>query len=170
MKEVAVSSALKTQVKVADEVWIAAALLHRERPKERDFSAEEIVARARRESLHKPLRPGVYVHVVQHCVANRPANPGRYRMLFETSPGRRRLFREGDSYHPDREGAKITPDAEDMPDDYRDLLSWYKTWAKDEAASLLKNEPLLGARGSGKQLWADEPADDYVRRLREGWE
>jgi antitoxin HicB len=31
-------------------------------------------------------------------------------------------------------------------------------------------DPLLSLRGSGKNLWADEHADDYVRRLREGWE
>jgi hypothetical protein len=31
-------------------------------------------------------------------------------------------------------------------------------------------DPLLSLRESGKQLWANEPADDYVRRLREGWE
>jgi len=24
--------------------------------------------------------------------------------------------------------------------------------------------------GSGRKLWADEHADEYVRRLREGWE
>jgi hypothetical protein len=29
---------------------------------------------------------------------------------------------------------------------------------------------LLSLRGSGKKLWADEHADEYVRRLREGWE
>jgi len=29
---------------------------------------------------------------------------------------------------------------------------------------------LLQARGSGKHLWEDEHADEYVRRLREGWE
>jgi hypothetical protein len=28
---------------------------------------------------------------------------------------------------------------------------------------------LLALRGSGRDLWADEPADAYVRRLREGW-
>lgn len=32
-----------------------------------------------------------------------------------------------------------------------------------------ENDPLLALRGSGKELWADEHADDYVRRLREGW-
>jgi hypothetical protein len=47
-----------------------------------DFPIEEIVDRARQEGLHKPLRPGVYVHVVQRCVANRPPNPSRYRMLY----------------------------------------------------------------------------------------
>ena len=34
----------------------------------------------------------------------------------------------------------------------------------------IKNDPLLARRGSGKELWADEHADEYVRRLREGWE
>src|SRR5260370_24782222 len=98
-----------TKVKVADEVWIAAALLHREHPEATDFSIEEIVDRARREGLHKPLRPGVYVHVVLHCVANRPPNPARYRMLFETSQGRRRLFLITAAYHPDRQKGTIIP-------------------------------------------------------------
>jgi hypothetical protein len=31
------------------------------------------------------------------------------------------------------------------------------------------SDPLLALRGSGKRLWADEHADDYVARLREGW-
>jgi hypothetical protein len=30
-------------------------------------------------------------------------------------------------------------------------------------------DPLLALRGSGRELWADEPADVYVTRLREGW-
>src|SRR5215470_9351001 len=94
------------QLKVADEVWIATALLHRERAGQNDFMIEEILDRAARESGKDPLRPGVYVHIVQHCVANRPPNPGRYRMLVETAPGRRRLFRNGDSYHSGREGGK----------------------------------------------------------------
>jgi mismatch-specific thymine-DNA glycosylase len=33
-----------------------------------------------------------------------------------------------------------------------------------------KNDPLLALRASGKELWADEHADEYVKRLREGWE
>ena len=159
-----------TKVKVADEVWIACALLHREHPEATDFSIEEIVDRARREGLHEPLRPGVYVHVVQHCVANRPPNPGRYRMLFETSEGRRRLYRTGDSYHVEREGSKVTPDPDDLPNGYIGLLSWYRDWSEEAVRIRMENDPLLLARGSGKQMWSDEPADEYVRRLREGWE
>ncbi len=160
----------ETKVKVADEVWIATALLHRERPQQADFAVEEIVDRAQKEGIARPLRPGVYVHVVQHCVANRPPNPGRYRMLFQTGEGRRRLFRKGDTYHPAREGAKVTPAPEDMPSAYRQLLAWYRQWGAAEAQSSQEGDPLLALQGSGKGLWSDEHADDYVRRLREGWE
>ncbi|MGC2196027.1 MAG: hypothetical protein WA628_15225 [Terriglobales bacterium] len=157
-------------LKVADEVWITAALLHRDHPEAEDFAVEEIVERARQEGLSRPLRPGVYVHVIQHCVANRPPNPGRYRMLFETGPGRRRLFRKGDSYHPDREGAKMTPEREGLPSGYDGLISWYQDWCLVATSKASKEDPLLALQGSGKHLWADEHADDYVRRLREGWE
>lgn len=160
----------KMAIKVADEVWIAVALLHREHPERGDFAIEEIVDRAKREARNLPIRPGVYVHVVQHCVANRPPNPGRYRMLFETAPGRRRLFHKGDSYHPEREDAKITPRREDMPYGYDDLLNWYEGWSAAAVSNAYKADPLLALRGSGKHLWADEHADEYVRRLRAGWE
>ena len=159
-----------THTKVADEVWIVTALLHRERPKRPDFTIEEIMERAAKEAGKEPLRPGVYVHVVQHCVANRPPNPGRYRMLFETTPGRRRLFRTGDTYDPAREGSKVVPAREDLPEEYRSLLDWYRDWSQDSVEDRIKNDPLLALRGSGKELWADEHADEYVRRLREGWE
>jgi hypothetical protein len=163
-------TATQTALKVADEVWIATALLHRSHPEALDFSVDEIVRRAEQEGLSKPLRRGVYVHVIQHCVANRPPNPGRYRVLYETAPGRRRLFRRGDSYHPDREGAKTLPDREDLPHGYGGLLSWYSDWSLVAANNSPADDPLLSLRGSGKRLWADEHADDYVRRLREGWE
>lgn len=162
--------ASSTKIKVADEVWIAAALLHREHPKQLDFTIEQIMERAAREAGKEPLRPGVYVHVVQHCVANRPPNPGRYRMLFETTSGRRRLFRSGDVYDPAREGAKTVPAREDIPSESAYLLDWYQDWSQDSVEDRIKNDPLLALRGSGKELWADEHADEYVRRLREGWE
>src|SRR5579862_3769338 len=117
-------TATEIALKVADEVWIATAQLHRDHPEAPDFAVEEIVQRAEREGLHKPPRRGVYVHVIQHCVANRPPNPGRYRMLVETGPGRRRLFRPGDSYDTQREGGKTSPKPEELPENwFRGLLS-----------------------------------------------
>lgn len=165
------TTTLKTRIKVADEVWVATALLHREFPERTDFSIGEICDRARREVEEYSLRPGVYVHIVQHCVANRSPNPGRYRMLFETSPGRRRLFRTGDSYDPAREGSKIVPEREHLPAEYVSLLDWYSGWnKKEDVEERIKNDPLLALRGSGRHIWADEHADQYIRRLREGWE
>jgi hypothetical protein len=159
----------RSRIRVADEVWIATALLHRENPAEQDFSVEEIVERAVREQIAGTIRPGVYVHVIQHCVANRPPSPARYRMLFETRSGRRRLFRKGDAYHPAREGSKMIPKPDEMPPGYSDLLPWYGDWSNAAAIASSGTDPLLALAGSGKSIWADEPADEYVRRLREGW-
>ncbi len=49
------------------------------------------------------------------------------------------------------------------------FLRWYKAWRSVLAAKALQADPLLSLRGSGTDLWADEHADEYVRRLREGW-
>jgi hypothetical protein len=160
---------LRHELKIADEVWIATALLHRERPDSADFSIDEIVERVKSEALYSSLRPGVYVHVVQHCVANRPPNPGRYRMLYETVAGRRRLFRRGDPEHPGRSDAKTTPAVIDLPSGYADLLVWYEGWCAAEANRSLDYDPLISLVGSGKDIWAKEPADAYVDRLRAGW-
>jgi hypothetical protein len=157
-------------MKVADEVWIVTALLHQEQPSKADFAIEQIMKRAQQEKLTGKLRPGVYAHVVQHCVANRPPNSGRYRMLFETSSGKRRMFRAGDPYHPQREGSKTAPALEDLPEKYAHLLDWYHAWSADSNSTRINNDPLLALYGSGKDLWADEHADEYVRRIREGWE
>lgn len=157
-------------IKVADEVWIVTALLHRENPKREDFAVKEIVERANTESIHGKLRSGVYIHVSQHGVANRSVWSGRYRMLYATGKGRRRLFRPGDSYDPDREGGKILPNKEDIPEKYRGLIDWYNTkfikMVKHDSAE----DPLLSLRGMWKGLWKDEKPDDYVRNLRKDWE
>ena len=36
--------------------------------------------------------------------------------------------------------------------------------------TITEKDPLLALLGSGDGLWADEHADEYVNRLREGWE
>jgi hypothetical protein len=91
-------------------------------------------------------------------------------MLVETGSGRRRLFRPGDYYHPEREGAKATPSRDQLPFAYAGLLGWYSEWCRDSTRRAKEEDPLLALRGSGKHIWADEHADEYVRRIREGWE
>jgi hypothetical protein len=156
-------------VKVADQVWVVVAVLHREHPEREDFSVQEIMTRARREPITRPPRPSFHVHVIQHCVANRRPNPGRWRMLVESGSGRRRLYRPGDPCDPARDGARAVPEAGDLPAEYRDLLTWYHHVYVRPGAGAPGDDALLALRGSGRALWADEPADAYVERLRAGW-
>src|SRR5438105_12031534 len=56
-------------IRVADEVWIATALLHREHPRSGDFTLKEIEARIVREGL-TDNSTGIYPHLSGHGVAN----------------------------------------------------------------------------------------------------
>ena len=117
---------LTAAIRVADEVWIATALLHREQPDARDFSLKAIAARLVREGLTDDKRPGVYPHLSVHCVANRAPDKGRYLILFGTASSRRRLFLRGGP----REGGKIVPSRSRIPPKYHPLLDWYeRDWA-----------------------------------------
>lgn len=112
----------------------------------------------------------MYLHANLHCVANRPPNPGRYLMLVETGPNRRRLYRPGDPAHEARRGAKTTPARSAIPPRYHLLLDWYGREYARKRGLTSAADPLLALRGSGREVWADEHGDQYVRRLREGWE
>lgn len=162
-----------TRFTAADRVWIAVALLHRENPSRDDFSLREILERGQREGIVELKVNTFKVHANQHCVANRLPNPGNHRMLFETGESRRRLYRPGDMCRPGRTG-KITPNPDEIPSRYRPLLAWYAKWSGGSSSHLatpaINMDPLLRLIGSGRELWKDEHADEYVRRLREGWE
>jgi hypothetical protein len=152
---------------VADEAWIATALLHHEQPDREDFSVREIVARATAENITGTLRPGVKAHVQYHGVANRAPEPVRIRMLYATDKGRR-LYREGDACHAGRTG-KITPEPDDIPEEYRFLLDWYRReYASPPQVTWLRG--IFEMVGAGKDVFAGVDPDEYVRRNREGWE
>jgi hypothetical protein len=89
---------------------------------------------------------------------------------METQKDRRRLYRTGDPYHLSRDGSKTTPEPEELPTQYRNLLDWYRDEYNTVRANAIENDPLLKLRGTGKEIWANEHADEYIRRLREGWE
>ena len=152
---------------VADEAWIATALLHREHPDRTDFAMKEIVRRAEQIAGPGPLRPGVKHHISYHAVAQTKPNPGQHCLLFATARGRRRLFRPGDSRHPDRRGKEV-PRRDRLPPAYRSLIDWYRT-VYAAKGGCTPPDPILALRGLGRALWADEEADAYVSRLREGW-
>ena len=158
-----------TKIKVADEVFIATALLQRANPDREDFTITEIVERAKQENLFGELRPGVRVHASTHCVANRPPNPGAYRMLYATGLHTRRLLRSGDDVHPARNG-KIWPDSEDVPPRYGELIEWAKRrFGKEGPRPTRWLDGVLRLHGFGRELWKGEDPDEYVRKLRENW-
>ena len=95
---------------IADAIWLATALLHKNDTQAVDFAVRDIIQKAVQEDLAGGFKPGLQVHVSKHCVANKSPNPGRSRMLLETTRGRRRLFRNGDRFHPDRRQGKIRPE------------------------------------------------------------
>ena len=113
------------KTKVADQAWIATALLHRENPNREDFRLSEIRDRAKRE-FGEDLQPGDWQHLVGHAVASNKPTPAKHRMLSQTGRGKRRLFREGDKFHSERTG-KVIPDHADIPLKYRGLIEWYQS-------------------------------------------
>jgi hypothetical protein len=165
-----VPARLQAGIKIADEVWIATALLHREHPDRPDFTTDEIIERARQEAITGELRPGVRVYVLLHCVANYPPNPARYRVLFATGKHARRLFRRGDAYNDARRDSTFLPERAAIPTRYHALLDWYDSDYAKRLPALDPADSILALSGLGKELWANEDPDEYVRRLREDWD
>ncbi len=62
------------------------------------------------------------------------------------------------------------PRASEIPSKYIELLQWAERRSANSAARKAKVvDPILALRGLGREIWADEDADAYVERLREGW-
>jgi hypothetical protein len=162
---------------ITDRIWIATALLHKQSCLRNDFTRDEIRQKLADEGLSEGVdRSTLNAHLDQHCVANVPPSSGKYRMLYETTPGGNlRLFRPGDftwaSRHQKRKPSKSVPKREEIPQQYWPLLDWYETWSKEArtpgAPMSWEDDPLIRLIGSGKHIWADEHADEYVNRLRE---
>jgi hypothetical protein len=162
---------------IADRIWIATALLHQQFCMRADFTKDEIRKKLETEGLSDGVKSGTLsAHLDQHCVANVPPSSGKYRMLYETTPGGNlRLFRPGDfTFQGRTQGRKLSksvPKREEIPQQYWKLLDWYETWIKEthtpDAPINWEDDPLIRLIGSGKHIWADEHADEYVNRLRE---
>ena len=161
---------------IADRIWIATALLHRQFPSGTQFTKDQIRKKIDSEGLLQGIERGsLNAHLKEHCVANVPPSSGKYRMLFEVTPGNLRLFCPGDLTHPariqQRKPSKSVPRREEIPQKYWPLLDWYEAWSQDVHKSIepisWEDDPLIRLIGSGKHIWADEHADEYVNRLRD---
>jgi hypothetical protein len=166
-----------SKILIADRIWIATALLHQQYCLRNDFSRAEIRQKLAEEGLSDGVDGGTLnAHMDQHCVANVPPSSGKYRMLYETTPGGNlRLFRPNDftwaSRYQKRKPSKSVPRREEIPPQYWQLLDWYGAWVRQahaaDAPINWEDDALIRLIGSGQHIWADEHADEYVNRLRE---
>ena len=164
-----------SDLRLTDRIWIAVALLHQEFPSREDFSKDEVRRKLDESSLTTPEeRKSLNPHLSQHMVVNNPpSTTTKYRMLFETNSGNLRLYRPGDYVHLGRQShrsPKYVPSRDQIPARYRSLMDWYEAWSKETHASdapfNYDDDPLIRLIGSGKHIWADEHADEYVENLR----
>ena len=157
-------------MKAADTVWVAAALLQRERGPDADMSVAEIVDRAA--ELNGVARSTLQTMASQHLVATARPSPDRYRMLTAVGRGRRRLYREGDPYDVARTAGPTHPDASSLDDEFRDLVGWYEDAFREATPAVNRLDAMEDliryARESG--VWRGVAADQYVAELRAGWE
>ncbi len=164
----------KSHLKVADELFITLALLHREHPEQEAFEIGEVLARARHEGLgeDRPDQRSLRLHAYQHAAANLPpGRGGKYRMVFRDRDNRVRLLAASDYVHPERH-QKMYPAYSEIPEKYHELLEWAKQRCDrvGEASATNWLEGLHRLKGMGKDIWKGIDPDAYVLSLREGWE
>ena len=144
-----------TYIRVADECWIALALLHRDHPDRSSFSASEILDRVKVEKASPELRAGVQAHIYLHNVANLPPNSATYRMFIKKEDGTYRLFKPGDAFHPKRRG-KACPERAELPTEYQPLLDWYqRDYCGRSTRQPAEEDFVLQMRGIGQEIWSD---------------
>ena len=164
----------QTKLTAGDAVWIATALLHKDSPRKTGFTVKEIEARVAQERLWSDDPKTIYHHAQSHAVANQPLHlkSRGLRLLYADGP-LRRLYRPGDDFDPARRNGREMTEQR-LPERYRSLWPWYLSWSKSNRkpeGTVQRNEdPLLALVATGRDIWADEHADEYVRRLREDWE
>ena len=166
----------KGHVKVADELFLIVALLHRENPHVNSFTIAEILDRAAKEGLgtSRTDQRSLRQHAYEHAAANVPPGKqgGKYRMVFREEDNRIRLLRHSDYVHPERH-QKFRPELDEIPERYHELVRWAERWQKKAGEQKPGAKWLAGLhelRGLGRELWQGVDPDKYVRNMREGWE
>ena len=157
-------------IRVADECWVALALLHQINPERESFAAREILDRVRREKIHGELRAGLPSQIYWHNVANVAPSSARYRMFYKLGDGTYRLFRPGDDAHPARNW-KTMPVRAELPERYRELLDWYGQQYCRREPRAPPVDDVQQMPGAGKQMRERQGGGDaFIARERGGWE
>jgi hypothetical protein len=159
----------ETHLLVADEVWCALAIMHKNHPQRISFSAKEILHQVKAEHAHTDIRAGIQAHIYLHNVANLEPNSARYRMFYKLEDDTYRLYRPGDPAHPLRKG-KMVPKRAELPARYHDLLDWYEREYSRGAIQQEQKDLIEQMWGAGRHIWVGVNADDYVNDLRRDWD
>jgi hypothetical protein len=162
----------KSHVKVADELFLTVALLHRELPERLSFTIPEVLARASQEGLGEARadQKSLKQHAYEHAAANITPGQGKYRMIFREAGNTIRLLKPSDYVDPRRNG-KQWPLLDDIPERYHELVLWaQKFYESDSGKRVRWLDGLFKLKGLGKEIWEGVDPDEYVRELREGWE
>ncbi|MDE1765246.1 MAG: hypothetical protein KGI27_03110 [Thaumarchaeota archaeon] len=112
-------------ISTATLVWLATALLHKERKEAEAFESSEIFEKVKSLDLSSVSDSTIKMHISLHCVSNAQSQPDTHKKLFRIARGWYRLYREGDLFHPSRAQGRVLPIAEELPSKYRHLIEWY---------------------------------------------
>ncbi|MBI3697958.1 MAG: hypothetical protein HY238_24380 [Acidobacteria bacterium] len=152
-----------------EQVFAAAALLHREHPGRAGFKGHEILRKVREIDRGERRDSTINAHIYLHCVANKKPNSATHRILTRNADGTFRLYREGDDCHPDRRNGKTAPGREAFPARYRKLVDWYRTEYSTQQPAGEQEDPILALRGLGKELWRKLGGVAFIESLRTDW-
>ena len=131
-------------VPTAVAVWIATATLHQQYGINSEFSNQDILHQAMRQNLTSVNKTTIEMHISSYCIANNKVASERHRKLYRISRGRYRLYRNGDYYNRSRAGGQIEPDITELPEQYKNLLSWYKdVFCSNKDSSQMYDQPVL---------------------------
>lgn len=173
-------------LRVAAEVWLNVAEMEKDNPGE-SFAPKDIINHIRANNYYKSFRPGIVTHISQHCVADKPPNPGRYAYLASDGDGgrkdRRRLYRDNDVIDENRDKFLRIPDLSEIPlvdglhAKMKEMIVWWgdqegvtlverpKDWGSIEHSMAVRNNQILLA-GDIYPFLVDEGQYDLIKEIK----
>ncbi|MBI2678166.1 MAG: hypothetical protein HYX28_05250 [Candidatus Koribacter versatilis] len=142
-----------------NELWVAAALLHKREPEREALQVSQIRSELSRINPSRSKQRAVYAYLSDHCVANkkRGRNSIGARIFVDVGYGLRRLYRPGDPTSPDRIHGKYKPERSEIPGRFWPLLDWY------EAEYLRRGPHVTSAARSAEGMLPEGRAKDWLQ-------